>query len=58
MGELCAFPNNDFSIGYAIAERLGLEGARVVISSRKQKNVDEAVARLRVSISHGGHSIS
>ncbi|ONI09841.1 hypothetical protein PRUPE_4G012900 [Prunus persica] len=34
-------------IGFAIAERLGLEGASVVISSRKQKNVDEAVQTLK-----------
>lgn len=34
-------------IGFSIAERLGLEGASVVISSRKQKNVDEAVKKLR-----------
>ncbi|EDV25434.1 Dehydrogenase/reductase SDR family member 4 [Trichoplax sp. H2] len=34
-------------IGYAIAERLGKEGAKVVISSRKQKNVDAAVNNLR-----------
>ncbi|XP_074576421.1 short-chain dehydrogenase/reductase SDRA-like [Curcuma longa] len=34
-------------IGFAIAERLGLEGAAVVVSSRKQKNVDEAVDKLR-----------
>ncbi|CAO1312400.1 unnamed protein product [Diamesa hyperborea] len=34
-------------IGYAIAERLGLEGANVVVSSRKQKNVDEAVKQLQ-----------
>ncbi|XP_030553011.1 tropinone reductase-like 3 [Rhodamnia argentea] len=34
-------------IGFAIAERVGLEGASVVISSRKQKNVDEAVEKLR-----------
>ncbi|KAF5194108.1 Dehydrogenase/reductase SDR family member [Thalictrum thalictroides] len=35
-------------IGFGIAQRLGLEGASVVISSRKQKNVDEAVEKLRV----------
>ncbi|GLT44982.1 hypothetical protein SLA2020_188500 [Shorea laevis] len=35
-------------IGFAIAERLGLEGAYVVISSRKQRNVDEAVEKLKV----------
>lgn len=34
-------------IGLAIAERLGREGAAVVISSRKQKNVDDAVEGLR-----------
>ena len=33
-------------IGLAIAERLGLEGARVVVSSRKQMNVDRTVADL------------
>jgi dehydrogenase/reductase SDR family protein 4 len=36
-----------FSIGFAIAERLGSEGAKVVISSRKQKNVDAAVDKLK-----------
>ncbi|XP_022886471.1 tropinone reductase-like 3 isoform X1 [Olea europaea var. sylvestris] len=34
-------------IGYSIAERLGLEGASVVVSSRKQKNVDGAVEKLK-----------
>uniref|UniRef100_I1MR18 Ketoreductase (KR) domain-containing protein n=1 Tax=Glycine max TaxID=3847 RepID=I1MR18_SOYBN len=34
-------------IGLAIAERLGLEGASVVISSRKQQNVDAAAEQLR-----------
>ncbi|XP_015878381.2 tropinone reductase-like 3 [Ziziphus jujuba] len=34
-------------IGFSIAERLGLEGASVVVSSRKQKNVDEAVQNLK-----------
>ncbi|XP_028109446.1 tropinone reductase-like 3 [Camellia sinensis] len=34
-------------IGFSIAERLGLEGASVVISSRRQKNVDEAVEKLK-----------
>ncbi|XP_050288384.1 tropinone reductase-like 3 isoform X2 [Quercus robur] len=37
-------------IGFTIAERLGLEGASVVISSRKQKNVDEAVEKLKSRI--------
>ncbi|KAK7307052.1 hypothetical protein VNO77_39774 [Canavalia gladiata] len=34
-------------IGFAIAERFGLEGASVVISSRKQQNVDVAAEKLR-----------
>ncbi|KAH7446360.1 hypothetical protein KP509_01G052800 [Ceratopteris richardii] len=34
-------------IGFAIARRLGLEGASVVISSRKQENVDQAVEKLK-----------
>nr|AFK35487.1 unknown [Medicago truncatula] len=34
-------------IGFTIAERLGLEGASVVISSRRQKNVDVAAEKLR-----------
>ncbi|KAM0933963.1 putative short-chain dehydrogenase/reductase SDR, NAD(P)-binding domain superfamily [Dioscorea sansibarensis] len=34
-------------IGFAIAQRFGLEGATVVVSSRKQENVDEAVDKLK-----------
>ncbi|KHN29987.1 tropinone reductase-like 3 [Glycine soja] len=34
-------------IGFAIAHRLGLEGASVVISSRKQQNVDVAAENLQ-----------
>lgn len=34
-------------IGYAIAKRLGEEGASVVISSRKEENVKQATASLR-----------
>ncbi|XVF27974.1 hypothetical protein REPUB_Repub14bG0155600 [Reevesia pubescens] len=39
-------------IGFGIAERLALEGASVVISSRKQKNVDEAVEKLKAKGIH------
>jgi len=35
------------SIGFAIAERLGQEGAYVFISSRKQTHVDSALWRLK-----------
>jgi len=38
---------NHYSIGYAIAEKLGQDGAKVVVSSRKQKNVDEAVKKMK-----------
>lgn len=34
-------------IGLAIARRLGEDGAQVVISSRKQNNVDSACKKLR-----------
>lgn len=34
-------------IGFAIARRLGQDGAKVMVSSRKQKNVDEAVKKLK-----------
>jgi len=34
-------------IGFAIAKRLSMDGASVVVSSRKQKNVDEAVTALK-----------
>lgn len=36
-----------FSIGYSIAERLASEGAKVVISSRKENNVNKAIAQLK-----------
>ena len=34
-------------IGYDIARRLGLDGAKVVVSSRRQKNVSKAVEQLQ-----------
>uniref|UniRef100_A0A1L8DIR9 Dehydrogenase n=1 Tax=Nyssomyia neivai TaxID=330878 RepID=A0A1L8DIR9_9DIPT len=34
-------------IGFSIAERLALEGAKVVVSSRKAPNVERAVAQLK-----------
>eukprot|EP01083_Nonionella_stella_P084305 233329_1 len=34
-------------IGLAIAERLGSEGATVVVASRKQKNIDAALQQLK-----------
>ncbi|CAN6341099.1 unnamed protein product [Urochloa humidicola] len=46
-GKVAVVTASTQGIGLAIAERLGLEGAAVVISSRKQKNVDEAVESLK-----------
>lgn len=36
-----------FSIGFAIAKSLAENGASVVVSSRRQKNVSEAVQKLQ-----------
>lgn len=36
-----------YRIGFAIAQRLSQEGASVVVSSRKQKNVDSAIQELK-----------
>ncbi|KAK3132523.1 hypothetical protein QOZ80_6AG0523830 [Eleusine coracana subsp. coracana] len=46
-GKVAVVTASTQGIGLAIARRLGLEGAAVVISSRKQKNVDEAVEGLK-----------
>lgn len=47
MGKVAVVTASTQGIGLGIAERLGLEGASVVVSSRRQDNVDEAVAQLR-----------
>lgn len=46
---LCSTPDHShiFRIGFSIARRLGHEGAKVMVSSRKQKNVDSAVMQLK-----------
>ncbi len=42
-GKVAIVTASTAGIGFAIAKRLGEEGARVVISSRRQKNVDHAI---------------
>ncbi|KAK9697108.1 hypothetical protein RND81_08G015600 [Saponaria officinalis] len=46
-GKVAIVTGSTQGIGYSIAERLGLEGASVVISSRRQSHVDEATERLK-----------
>lgn len=46
-GKVCIVTASTDGIGLAIAKRLGSEGGKVVVSSRKQKNVDEAVKILQ-----------
>ncbi|KAK7332382.1 hypothetical protein VNO80_29133 [Phaseolus coccineus] len=46
-GKVAIVTASTLGIGFSIAQRLGLEGAYVVISSRKQQNVDEAAGKLR-----------
>lgn len=47
VGKVAIVTASTQGIGFGTALRLGLEGASVVISSRKQKNVDEAVEKLK-----------
>ncbi|CAL5067231.1 unnamed protein product [Urochloa decumbens] len=46
-GKVAVVTASTQGIGLAIAERLGLEGAAAVVSSRKQRNVEEAVEGLK-----------
>lgn len=46
-GKVAVVTASTDGIGLAIAERLGQEGAHVIISSRKQVNVDSALQRLK-----------
>ena len=41
-------------IGLAIAERMAQEGGNVIICSRKQKNVDEALQTINATIKKCG----
>lgn len=46
-GKVAVVTASSDGIGFAIAQRLGREGASVVVSSRKQKNIDAAVLNLK-----------
>lgn len=49
-GKVAIVTASTAGIGLAIAKRLGKEGAHVVISSRRQKNVDKAVQVVQKAI--------
>ena len=46
-GKVVVITGSTAGIGESIAERVGLEGAQVVICSRKQKSVDATLQKLR-----------
>jgi NAD(P)-dependent dehydrogenase (short-subunit alcohol dehydrogenase family) len=46
-GKTAVVSGSTAGIGYAIAETLAQEGARVIVNGRTQKAVDEAVAKLK-----------
>jgi len=52
-GKVAVVTASTEGIGFAIAERLAEEGASVAVSSRKQANVDKAVASLKAK----GHKV-
>mmetsp|Transcript_22503 Transcript_22503/g.30897 ORF Transcript_22503/g.30897 Transcript_22503/m.30897 type:complete len:123 (+) Transcript_22503:27-395(+) len=46
-GKVCLVTGGTQGIGFGIAERMAKEGANVVICSRKEKNVNEALEKLK-----------
>ena len=46
-GKVCLVTAATAGIGLAIATQMAKEGGRVIICSRKAKNVDEAVAKIQ-----------
>ena len=46
-GKVCLVTGSTAGIGLAIAERMALEGGTVIICSRKEKNVLDAVEKIK-----------
>ena len=53
-GKVCLVTASTEGIGLAIAERMAQEGGDLIICSRKQKNVDEAVKKISATITRTG----
>ena len=49
-GKVCLVTGSTAGIGLAIAARMAIEGGQVIICSRKQKNVDQAVNEISALI--------
>ena len=52
--KVCVVTASTAGIGYAIAERMAIEGGKVIICSRKQDNVDNAVIQMKANIEKSG----
>ena len=53
-GKLALVTGSTAGIGYAIAETLGREGARVIVNGRSQASVDTAVAKIAGAVGFAG----
>lgn len=53
-GKICLVTASTAGIGLAIAQKMAVEGGQVIICSRKQKNVTDAVAAIQKA---GGHKV-
>eukprot|EP00922_Rhytidocystis_sp_ex-Travisia-forbesii_P056112 GHVS01083077.1.p1 GENE.GHVS01083077.1~~GHVS01083077.1.p1 ORF type:complete len:284 (+),score=42.95 GHVS01083077.1:243-1094(+) len=57
-GQLCVVTAGTSGIGLAIAKRFALEGGHVLLSSRKQENVEKAVAHIHEDSRRYCHPVS